>query len=200
VLFNFSHSFDDDLIQVYPFQSRLTMVSKILLVIGVLVAGILIYAGFKTPLMKVERQISIKASPEKIFPFLNSSEKSNQWMPWKETDPAVQIKFMGPSEGVGSKAIWESTGQMGTGESEITESILNKSVKTKLNYTKPFSMSQNADFIVVPGANGETTVIWAVDGHSSYFFRLIGIFMNMDKIIGDNFNKGLNNLKVMAER
>ncbi len=171
----------------------------ILVVVGVLVAGVLIYAGIKNPRMKVERQIIIKASCESIFPFLNNSERSNLWMPWKAIDPAVKIRFNGPSEGVGSKAVWESTGQMGIGESEITESVLNKSVKTKLTYTKPFSMSQNADFILTPRPDGETTVTWAVDGHNSFLFRLIGIFVNMDKIIGGNFERGLSNLKKMTE-
>lgn len=87
---------------------------------------------------------------------------------------------------------------MGTGQAVVTESILNKSVVTQLTYTKPMVMTQLAEISLEPTA-GDTRVKWSVDGHNGFFFRLMGIFINMDKMIGGEFEKGLAKLKVLVE-
>jgi hypothetical protein len=175
------------------------MFVKILLALGAMVAAILVYAALKEPQAEVAREISILSTPEKLFPYLNNSQKANDWMPWKDSDPGVKILFSGPPEGIGSKSTWDSSGKMGTGSAEVIESIPNKLVKSKLEYTKPMVMSQIATMALTQTANGEVRVRWSVTGHNSFLFRLIGIFVSMDKMVGDEFEKGLLKLKKSAE-
>jgi hypothetical protein len=118
-------------------------------------------------------------------------------MPWAEGDPNIEIKFSGPSEGVGSKSNWKGK-QMGVGSSEVTESIPNQIVKTKLEYTEPFEMSQLAEVSLTPAAGG-TLVRWSVRGSNNSLFRVIGLFMDSDKMVGGEFEKGLNRLKALTE-
>lgn len=175
------------------------MVIKILSIVGTIIGILLIYAGVKSPQMEISRELLIKATPEIIFPYLNNSQKMNDWMPWQNSDPELKMLYSGPSEGAGSRSSWDSSGKMGTGYAEIIESIPNQSVKTKLEYTKPMVMSQVATMSLVPAENGETLVRWSVTGHNSFLFRLIGIFMNMDKMVGGEFEKGLTTLKTITE-
>jgi hypothetical protein len=174
------------------------MFKKIGLGLGVVLAAVLAFAAFKSGEMHVSREILISAAPEALFPYINNSQKSYEWMPWAEGDPDMEIKYTGPLEGTGSKSTWNGK-QMGEGSSEVVESIPNQVVKTKLEYTKPFQMSQLAEVSLTPTTNG-TIVKWSVSGHNNYFFRLISIFVNCDKMIGGEFEKGLNKLKSIAEK
>jgi hypothetical protein len=173
------------------------MFKKIGLGIVVIIAAILVYAGVKPAEMTVSREIVVAASPESLFPYINSSQKSYEWMPWAEGDPSIDIKYSGPEEGLGAKSDWTGD-QMGIGSSEVVESIPNQVVKTKLEYTKPFVMSQLAEVSLAP-TEGGTLVKWSVSGHNNYFFRLMSVFVNCDKMIGGEFEKGLSKLKTIAE-
>lgn len=173
------------------------MFKKILIGLGLIVTVILAIAAFKSPEMSVSREIIIAAAPDAIFPYINNSRKSYEWMPWAEGDPEIEINFTGPDEGIGSISSWNGE-QMGSGKSEVVESITNQVVKTQLVYTKPFEMSQLAEISLTPVSSG-TKVVWSVSGHNNYFFRLMGVFMDCDKMIGGEFEKGLNKLKTIVE-
>jgi hypothetical protein len=174
------------------------MLKKLLAVIILFVAAILINAAVRPAHFLVSRETVIQASPETIFPWINHSKKADSWMPWKDSDPGVTMTYSGPEEGVGSKSSWDSKGQMGTGEALVVESVPNTRVKTQLTYSKPFVMSQMAEMSLAPGANG-TTVKWSVEGENTFFFRVLGTFMDCDKMIGGEFEKGLAKLKTQLE-
>ncbi len=174
------------------------MIKKIIIAIVVLVAGVLAYAASRPAELAIDRVIVISATPEVIFPHINNSQKANEWMPWQATDAGLKMIYAGPAEGVGSKSSWDSSGQMGAGEALVVESVPSQVVKTQLTYTKPFQMSQLAEISLTP-ENGGTRVKWAVTGKNGFVFRLMGIFMNCDKLIGDQFEKGLANLKSKVE-
>jgi uncharacterized protein YndB with AHSA1/START domain len=174
------------------------MITKILIVLGIVIAGLLIYAAAKPSGMFISRELLVKASPQVIFPFLNNSRKANEWMPWAEIDPKVTMSYAGPEEGVGSVSSWESTGQMGVGKAEVVESVANQRVKTRLTYTKPMAMSQLAEFSLNPTPEG-TVVRWSVSGNTPFVGRLFCIFMSMDKMVGGQFDKGLTELKDKVE-
>lgn len=171
---------------------------KIVLCLAVLFVGFLAIVAMRPSQMFVTREIIIQSSPEKIFPYINNSKKANGWMPWQESDPSVVMNYSGPEEGVGAKSFWNSTGQMGTGEAEVVESVLNQVVKTKLTYTKPFQMEQLAEVSLIPASTG-TTVKWSVNGHNGFFFKLMGVFVDCDKMVGGEFEKGLSKLKKQIE-
>jgi hypothetical protein len=173
------------------------MLKKIGMVLGTAVVGVLLWAAVKPAHMMTSREITISATPEKLFPYINNSKLSYDWMPWAESDPGVEVKYSGPLEGVGSSSSWSGK-QMGKGTSEVIESITNQIVKTKLTYTEPFAMSQLAEISLSPTSGG-TLVKWSVSGESNFFFRLMGVFVDCDKMIGGEFEKGLKKLKSIAE-
>ncbi len=156
------------------------------------------YVALQPSEMNIAREIFIKAPPESIFTYINSSKKSNDWMPWTELDPKVQMAFSGPEEGVGATTSWESEGQMGVGRAEVVESTPLQVVKTKLVYTKPMEMSQLAEVSLTPTGEG-TIVRWQVTGKNSFVGRFFCVFMDMDKEVGGNFERGLSKLKSIVE-
>ncbi len=174
------------------------MILKIIIGIVVLIALIFVVGATRSPDFSAARKIDINASPEKIFPWLNNSKQMNTWMPWIIVDPKMSLSYSGPDEGIGSIASWNSTGQMGIGSATITESILNKTVKTTLVYTKPFEATQFAEFNMT--VNGPTTTVeWSVRGQKGLIMRTMCMFMNMDKMIGETFDQGLQKLKNTVE-
>ena len=148
--------------------------------------------------MVITREALIKATPDAIFPHINHSKKSNDWMPWSDEDPGVKMIYSGPDEGVGSTSSWNSRGRMGTGNAVVVESITNQVVKTQLTYTKPMKMEQLAEISLKPTSNG-TIVRWTVTGKDTLIGRFFCLFVNMDKMVGGQFEKGLAKLKKIVE-
>jgi uncharacterized protein YndB with AHSA1/START domain len=176
------------------------VIKKILAGVGLLLAVFVVISALKPEEYLIKREIVINAKPEAIYPYLNNTKNADRWMPWKEIDPQVKSTYSGPEEGVGSISSWDSPGQMGTGKAEVTEAIPNQSVKTKITYTKPMEMSQDSEFILTP--NGDSTkMTWIVIGKQPFIARLMCtlMFMNMDKYVGGMFERGLAQLKTMAE-
>lgn len=174
------------------------MLIKTLIGLGVAIGGLCLYVALQPPEFSIARELTINASAEALFPYINNSKKSYEWMPWREADPDAQMNYSGPEEGVGAKTTWDSNGQMGTGEALVVESIPNLSVKTQLTYTRPMNMSQMAEVSLTPTANG-TVVRWSVSGHNTFLGRLMCVFLSMDKMVGGQFEKGLANLKALVE-
>jgi hypothetical protein len=174
------------------------MAMKIAIGIAVVVVGFLIYVAMQPADYKISRSISIDASVERIFPYLNNSKLGDQWGPWKEVDPQAQMLMTGPEEGVGAKTSWDSKGQLGTGSAEIVESVPNQRVGIKISYQKPMVMEQLAEYSVVPQGSG-SVVTWSVVGKNTFPARVACVFMNMDKVVGGMFEKGLANLKKLVE-
>lgn len=170
----------------------------IICVVLVGLAALAAFAAVTPPHYQISRSIRIHAGAEQLFPFINNSKKSNEWMPWAESDPSVKMTFSGPDEGVGSVSSWNSTGHMGDGRAEVIESVPNQKVVTKLTYTKPMAMQQVAEIALQP-SEGETVVTWSVSGESPLLARMICIVLNMDKMVGSEFEKGLSKLKRIVE-
>lgn len=174
------------------------MLKKILLVIAVAIALLLVYAGLKNPDYVVQRQITVNAPAERVFPYLNNMRLAEQWGPWKEMDPATTMTLSGPEEGVGAKTSWTGGKQMGTGSATIVESVPNSKVGIRLEYTEPMQMVQNSEYLLSSSGN-QSTVTWKVTGQNDFMGRLMCLFMDMDKMVGGMFEKGLSNLKALAE-
>jgi hypothetical protein len=174
------------------------MFIKVIAAFAIFIAGFFGFVAMQPSEMRISRELLINAKPEVIFPYINNSKKTNEWMPWSESDPGVQMAYSGPEEGVGSLSSWDSKGQMGTGKAEVIESIPNQLVKTQLTYTKPMEMSQLAEISITP-AGDASLVKWSVSGTNSFIGKLFSVIMNLDKVVGKDFEKGLNNLKSKTE-
>ncbi len=175
------------------------MIKTIGLAFSAILGLLLIYAGFKSPDYLIRRQILILAAPEKIFPYLNNPKLSEQWSPWPEMEPNLQMETTGPAEGVGAKQSWKNGRQLGTGSATITESLPNQRVMIRLEYSEPMVMIQDAEYLIEPQSQG-SLVIWQVRGQNNFLFRFVNLFFNSDKMVGGIFEKGLAKLKEVVEK
>lgn len=169
-----------------------------------LIALILGYAAFQPNDYVISRQITIARPADAIFPYINNSKLMMEWAPWPDLDPELKMQYSGPEAGVGAKSTWDSPGKMGAGSATVEDSVLNKTVRTKLEYTRPFHMLQEAEISISDAAaastSGSSTVTWSVKGQYMYPQKVVGLFLSMDKMVGDNFESGLSKLKSLLER
>ena len=175
------------------------MIKKIGMWLGVILVVFLGYVAIQPADYVVSREITINASPEKIFPYLNTSKLANEWGPWFKMDPKAKAVVTGPEAGVGSKTSWSGGDKLGTGSASIVGSVPNERVDIKLDYTEPYEMHQDTGYLIKP-AGAQSTVVWAVRGKNNFMGRLMCTFMNMDKMVGGMFEQGLADLKKMVEQ
>src|SRR5438093_13226167 len=175
------------------------MFKKIALVIVVLVAALLIYAATRPDALHVQRAASIKAPPEKILPPINDFHSWSSWAPYEKLDPAMKRAYSGATNGKGAVYEWDGNSQVGQGRMEITDASHPSRVTIKLDFIRPFEGHNTAEFALVPQGNA-TNVSWTMDGRSPYVAKLMGVFIDMDNMVGKDFETGLANLKAIAER
>lgn len=175
------------------------MFKIIAIVIVVLIAALLIYAATKPDTFRVQRSTSIKAPPEKIFALINDFHSWGAWSPYEKKDPAMKRTMSGAANGNGAVYEWEGDKNVGKGRMEITESSPPTKVTLKLDFVKPFETHNIVDFTLEPKGDS-TNVTWAMHGPSPYISKIIGIFINMDSMIGKDFETGLANLKTISEK
>lgn len=168
-------------------------------VIVVVVAGILVYAATRPDMFRVQRTATIKAPPEKIFALINDLRSWSQWSPYEKKDPAMKRTFSGAASGKGAVYEWDGDNNVGKGRMEITEATPPGKILIKLDFIKPFEGHNTAEFTMEPRSDG-TAVTWAMYGPASLMMKGMGLFMNMDNMIGNDFAAGLANLKAAAEK
>jgi hypothetical protein len=174
------------------------MLKIILLVLIVAIAGVLIAAAFRPDAFRIERSIRIKAAPEKIFAFIDDFHRWTAWSPWEKLDPAMKREHSGAASGKDAMYAWEGNGKVGKGSMQIVESVPHSKILVQLHFLKPMDTRSTAEFTLRP--DGDTTdVNWAMYGPQPYLSKLMGLFFNMDKMIGKDFESGLAALKSVAE-
>ncbi|WP_198086148.1 SRPBCC family protein [Variovorax sp. E3] len=175
------------------------MLKTIALAIVAAIAALLIFAATRPDNFRVERTARINAPAEKIFPLIDDFHRWGTWSPYEKLDPDMQRSFGGSASGKGATYAWESKGKAGAGRMEITESTPASKVAIKLDFTQPMEGHNVAEFTLQP-QEGATQVTWSMHGPSPYIAKLMGIFFNMDQMIGKDFEAGLANLKTATEK
>ncbi len=175
------------------------VVLTILAIMVVVIAGVLIYAGQKPDAFRYERAITIKAPPEKIYPFIESFPAWTQWSPYENRDPNMRRTYGTLTAGKGATYGWDGNKNIGQGSMEILEATPPSKLIIKLDFMKPFEAHNMAEFTLTPVADG-TTVTWAMYGPQPYISKVMGMAFNMDKMVGGDFETGLANLKAIAEK
>jgi Polyketide cyclase / dehydrase and lipid transport len=165
----------------------------------VLVLIVLVIASTKPDSFRIERSATIKASPEKIFPLINDFHQWLSWSPWEKMDPALKRTHSGAASGKGAIYEWEGNKKVGQGRMEITESTPLSKVTIKLDFLKPFEAHNTAEFTLAAQTDS-TNVTWSMLGSQPFMFKVMTIFMSMDKMIGKDFEAGLSNMKGIAEK
>ena len=175
------------------------MLKTIALAVVAAVAALLIFAATRPDTFRVERTARIDAPAEKIFPLIDDFHRWGAWSPYEKLDPDMQRSFGGSASGKGATYAWESKGKAGAGRMEITESAPSSKIAIDLDFTRPMEGHNVAEFTLRPQGNA-TQVTWSMHGPSPYVAKLMGIFFNMDQMIGKDFETGLANLKTATEK
>ena len=175
------------------------MLKKLVILLVILLAGVLAYAYTRPDHLHVERVTVINAPAGKVFALVNDFHEWPRWSPWENLDPQMKKTLTGPPAGTGSVYEWEGNDDVGKGRMEITNSSEPTRVTIQLDFLEPYEGHNITSFTLQPNAN-QTTVTWAMDGPRPYMMKVVGLVMNMERMIGDDFDKGLANLKTAAEK
>ncbi|MBC7752040.1 MAG: SRPBCC family protein [Candidatus Saccharibacteria bacterium] len=170
----------------------------IFMLLPISVIAILAFAVTRPNAFRIERSILIQAPPDKIFYFINDFHQWQAWSPWEKIDPTMQRIYSGTPQGIGTIYDWEGKGKSGAGRMEITESRISSEIFIQLDFIKPFKAHNIAEFRLIPEGQ-YTELTWSMHGPSPYISKLMGIFLNIDRTIGKDFEKGLNRLKQIIE-
>lgn len=175
------------------------MLKLILAALILLVATLLLYAATLPDTFRVQRTSSINAPPDKVFALINDLHTWASWSPWEKKDPMMKKTYSGPSQGNGAALDWDGNKDVGTGRMEVLDSIPSSKIRIKLDFFKPFEAHNTAEFTLMP-RSGSTEVTWAMYGPQPFMMKVIGLVMNMDKMVGTDFEEGLATLKTLAEK
>jgi len=178
------------------------MIKKILLgivvAVGVLVVVFVCIVALQPSHYRVERSATINAPASVVFAQVNDFHKWGAWSPWANLDPAMKQSFEGAPAGTGAVYTWAGNNQVGEGRMTITNSHPSDLIKIKLEFIKPWAATNATDFMFKPQGN-QTAVTWTMDGDNNFMGKAFGLFMNMDKMVGDDFQKGLAQMKSVSE-
>lgn len=174
------------------------MLKTIVVVLVVAVAVILIVAAAKPATYHVERSTTIAAAPERITPLVSDFHNWDQWSPWAKLDPNMRVTYSGAPAGQGAVYQWEGNSKVGKGRMEIlaAEPTL---TSIKLDFLSPFESHNRTNFVLEPQGSA-TRVTWTIDGPNTFMSKLMSVFVSMDKMMGKDFDNGLNHLKSAAEK
>ena len=175
------------------------MIKTIAIVVVVLLAAVLIFGATKPDTFRIQRRTSIKAPPEKIFALINDFRSWGAWSPYGKKDPAMKRALSDVANGKGAAYEWEGDKNVGKGRMEITDTSPPSKVTINLDFVKPFETHNIVEF-TLEAAGDATNVTWAMQGDTPYFAKIIHVFINMDKMVGKDFEAGLANLKAIGEK
>ena len=178
------------------------MIRTVLLLVVVAVVAMLLYAATRPDTFAVQRQISIRASAQHVYPLINDLHQFNVWNPYVAKDPQIKLSYSGPSNGPGAAYDFQGNKNVGKGRIEILSVSEPDKVSMKLDMIEPFEGHNLVDFTLAPNRADPALldVTWAMHGPSAFMGKVMGLFFNMDEMIGRDFEAGLARLKAQAEQ
>lgn len=174
------------------------MITKILVAFAILAVVLVLVVSLQPAEFRITRLITIAAPPEAVFPHVNDFHQWQAWSPWAKMDPTMKQSFEGPQAGVGSSYSWAGNNQVGEGRMTIIDSRPGQLVRTKLEFFKPFAATNEADF-TFQEQGGKTLVTWSMTGRNNFLAKAANLVMNMDKMVGGQFDQGLAGIKTIVE-
>ncbi len=173
------------------------MITVIVIIVALTVAVVLALAAAKPDTFRIQRSASIKAAPDKIFPFISDLKSHLAWSPF-EKDPAMKRTFTDAGNGRGAVYEWDGNRKVGAGRIQVMTVSAPFLVTMELMMFRPFKAHNLVEFTVEP--KGEATnVSWAMQGRQPFMAKVMGTLINCDKMVGREFESGLAKLKALAE-
>lgn len=174
------------------------MLAKILIALAALVAVFLVIVALQPSDFRIMRSTTISAPPAVVFAQVNDFHRWDAWSPWAKLDPAAKASFSGAPAGTGAVFDWDGNKEVGAGRMTITESRPAERIGIKLEFFKPMAGNSRAEFIFKPEGR-QTAVTWSMSGTNNFMAKAVCLFMNMDKMVGGQFEQGLAALKTISE-
>jgi len=174
------------------------MFKKIL--IGIVAAAVIfgIVVSMQSPDFKVQRSAVVSAPASVVFAQVNDFHKWGAWSPWEKMDPGMKRTFEGPAEGVGAVYSWVGNSKVGEGKMTLTQSKAPELIQIQLDFLKPMQATNQTEFTFVP-EGAATRVTWTMTGKKTFIAKAFHMFMDMDKMVGGDFEKGLAGIKAASE-
>ena len=174
------------------------MLKFILIGLAVSIIALAVVVAIQSDDFHVTRSATVSAPASAVFAQVNDLRKWEAWNPWQKKDPAMKLTFAGPTAGPGASYSWVGNNEVGEGRMTITDSRQGELVGLKLEFMKPFAATNTATFTFKPEGD-KTAVTWSMEGKNNYMAKALHLVMNMDKMVGDEFEKGLADMKAAAE-
>ena len=178
------------------------MIKKLLLgAIGLIVAIVIIFCvvvAMQPSHFTITRSASFNAPPEAVFAEVNDFSKWQSWSPWERLDPNMKKTVSTPSSGKGASYAWVGNSEAGEGKMVIADSKPTEAIKIDLEFIKPFAMKSVTDFTFKPDGD-KTIMTWTMSGENNFLSKAFGLVVNMDKLVGADFENGMANLKPIVE-
>jgi len=170
------------------------MLRKFLIALAAIVIALVVIVAMQPSEFHVTRSATLAAAAPEIFEQVNDFHNWQEWSPWARLDPNAKTTFEGPRAGAGAVLIWAGNEQVGEGRMTLTESRPNDLIRIKLDFVKPMEGTSDVEFTFRP-EGAQTAVTWTMTGYRNFMSKAMCLFMNVDKMIGTDFEKGLANLK-----
>jgi Polyketide cyclase / dehydrase and lipid transport len=174
------------------------MRKKALIVLAAIVVVFIAVVAMQPSEFRVTRSAIVRAPAPDVFAHVNDFQNWQEWSPWAKLDPAAKASFEGPRAGTGAVFAWSGNDKIGEGRMTLTESRPSELIRIKLDFVKPMEGTSIAEFTFKPEGD-QTAVTWTMTGHNNFIAKAFCLFISMDEMIGDQFEKGLAEMKVAAE-
>ncbi len=174
------------------------MLETILIALAAIVVVLVVVVARQRSEFRIVRSATISAPASDVFAQVNDFHHWEAWSPWAKLDPAAKRTFEGAPAGTGAIFTWAGNNKVGAGTMTLTESRPNDLIRIQLEFRKPFKATNTAEFTFSPEGN-QTVVTWSMFGRNNFISKAFCLFMNMDKMVGGDFEKGLANMKAVLE-
>ena len=175
------------------------MLYPILITVAVLIAGFLVFVATRPAEFRITRSATMAAPRDVVFAQVNDFRAWRAWSPWEDKDPALKRTYEGPAAGRGAVYSWAGNKEVGEGRMTITESRPSDFLRIKLEFLKPIAATNTAEFAFEPQPDGQTRVNWSMSGAKAFMMKAFCLFVDMDKLVGSDFEKGLASMKRLVE-
>ncbi len=176
------------------------MLKQVVIGVVFIIALFLIVAAFQPGQFKIERTTLIHAAPQMIFAQIDDFHNWNRWSPWAKVGPQMKVIYSGKPLGIGAIYNWDGMDKVGAGRMEIMTSLPGKRVDIKMDFFRPFKGENLVEFVITPGPTLDTqSLSWAMSGPKPFMSKAMGLIFDLDKLVGDDFERGLQTLKQLCE-
>lgn len=177
---------------------------KVLKIISIIILGLIaieVIAGLLAPKKcHVERTVVINAPRALVFTHVNYWKNWQDWSPWAERDSTMLATVEGPDGQKESICKWVGDPKLtGSGEMISTGVIENKELKYHLHFSEHIE-SESEGYVKLADVDDGIQVTWAFYGETPFPRNVMMLLIDMDGMVGPDFERGLALLKDIVEK